>query len=88
MVSHRKLFDDAYHLSLIKRILSLLMTVFLFRRQLTVMKALAMDADDILNQDANLVTLKVYIPDLLLQVSSTQDDLFNYWLILFYFNHI
>ncbi|KAG8200115.1 hypothetical protein JTE90_018905 [Oedothorax gibbosus] len=31
------------------------------------MKALAMDADDILSQDANLVNLKVYIPDLFLQ---------------------
>ncbi|XP_055926710.1 SH3 and multiple ankyrin repeat domains protein 2-like isoform X2 [Argiope bruennichi] len=31
------------------------------------MKTLAMDADDALSQDENLVTLKVYIPDLLIQ---------------------
>ncbi|CAL1261269.1 unnamed protein product [Larinioides sclopetarius] len=37
------------------------------RRRRFVMKTLAMDADDTLSQDENLVTLKVYIPDLLIQ---------------------
>ncbi|XP_055926709.1 SH3 and multiple ankyrin repeat domains protein 2-like isoform X1 [Argiope bruennichi] len=37
------------------------------RRRRFVMKTLAMDADDALSQDENLVTLKVYIPDLLIQ---------------------
>ncbi|GIY77192.1 hypothetical protein CEXT_805411 [Caerostris extrusa] len=32
------------------------------------MKTLAMDPDDAISQDEHLVTLKVYIPDLLIQM--------------------
>lgn len=59
---------------------------FLCRRQLTVMKALAMDADDILN--ANLVTLKVDIPDLLLQVSSIEESLLDHLLVWFHLSYM